>query len=605
MKKEIFKFYKLIALTALLVGMVTNSFAQNLESKEILRAMNDELKRSMKELKLDNLEKPYFIEYTIKSTKVYSQAATLGEILESKSDDVISLNVGVRVGNYDFDNSNFFDVGFSFFGSTDDEENYTRRSLPDDLTYDILRRELWLATDAAYKQSSEIYAKKIAALKNIIRKDTIPDFSKIEPKKTYDTAHISLNDNELNKSPYDFDKFKNLVMKLSGIFASFNKIYVSKVSSEYIPVRTYYVNSEGVEYIKDEFQTGLEVVAFTQTEKGIPIADHYSAYSRNPNLLPSEDSLSKAVTELATKLTYNLKTNTIDESYNGPVLVEDQAASELFAQVFAPNLVAQRQPLSEGFSIGMNNKSTAFQKKIGGRVLPEFMSIFDVPSDSKYKNTELLGYYELDDDGLQPQKLSLVENGYLKTLITERIPVKRIYKSNAHKRGGSAMYSNLFIYADPMKALSDADLKKKLLDLVKQRDLPFGLIIRKVMNQNIQQTGLMSETLGQSMYFNSQSSIPVLEAYKIFPNGREELIRSVEINSLSPQSFKDIINAGKKSYALNLLAPSVISAFMTGGSNYIPSSVICPSLLFEDMEVNPIDKDTPKPPYIAKPGSKK
>jgi hypothetical protein len=125
------------------------------------------------------------------------------------------------------------------------------------------------------------------------------------------------------------------------------------------------------------------------------------------------------------------------------------------------------------------------------------------------------------------------------------------------------------------------------------------------MNQNIQSTGLMNESFGQAMYFNSQTAIPVLEAYKIYPNGREELIRSVEINSLSTQSFKDIINAGKTTYVHNLLAPSVISAFMTGGSNYIGSSIISPSLLFEDMEINPIDKDTPKPPYITKPGTKK
>lgn len=570
--------------------------SEEINSRDILRAMKDELNRSMKELKLDKLEKPYYIEYTIRQSKIYRTEATLGDIIGNSSDDNITLNVDVRVGNYDLDNSNFFDVGFSFFGSTDDEENYTRRNLPDDLTYNILRREIWLATDAAYKQSSEVYAKKIAALKNIIRKDTIPDFSKIVVQKSYDTIPFPI---------FDTDKFVKLTKNLSSIFNAYKKIYVSKVGVEFIPTRIYYVNSEGVEYIKDEFQTGFETVAFTQNEKGIPLADHFTAYSRIPNSLPNEDSLSKAINELATKLTYSIGVKTLDESYNGPVLIENQAASEVFAQIFAPNLVAQRQPLSEGFSIGMNNKSMAFQKKIGGRVLPEFISVFDSPLDSKIKGTELLGYFKIDDDGLTTSRTTLVENGYLKTLLNERIPIKRLYQSNAHKRDGSAIFSNLFIFPDPMKTLTDTELKNKLLDLVKQRELPFGIIIRKVLDQNIQSTGLMNESFGQTMYYNSQNSVPVLEAYKIYPNGREEMIRSIEINSLSAQSFKDIIFAGKTNYVLNYLAPSVISAFMTGGSSYIGASIICPSLLFEDMEVNPIDKDTPKPPYIAKPGSKK
>jgi hypothetical protein len=593
---------KLITNKIIIIGLILFAFsfnqvlAEKINTNEILRAMNDELKRSMKELKLDNLDKPFYIEYTIRTSNYNSINASLGQILENDSRDDISLNVKVKIGDYDFNNSNFFDVGFSFFGSTDDEENYSRRALPIDLNYDILRRELWLATDAAYKQSSEVYSKKIAALKNIIRKDTIPDFSKVEPRKTFDTMPIP---------KFDSKKFVDLVTKLSSIFKTYSKIYVSKAGIEFIPVRTYYVNSEGMEYVKDEMQTGLEVVAFTQTEKGIPIADHYSAYSRNPNGLPGEDSLVKAVTDVANRLTIALKSNTLDESYNGPVIIDGQAAAEIFAQVFAPNLVAQRQPLSEGFSIGMNNKSMAFQKKIGGRVLPEFLSVFDSPGDGKIKGTELLGNYKVDDDGLSPEKLTLIENGYLKTLLTERIPVKRIYKSNARKRDGAAMYSNLFVYANPINTLSDQDLKNKLLELIKQRELPFGIIIRKVINQNILSTSLMNESFGQAMYFASQSSIPVLEAYKIFPNGREELIRSVEINALSPQSFKDIIFAGKTNYALNLLAQSVISSFMTGGSAYVGSSIITPSFLFEDMEVNPIDKDTPKPPYIEKPAAKK
>ena len=40
---------------------------------------------------------------------------------------------------------------------------------------------------------------------------------------------------------------------------------------------------------------------------------------------------------------------------------------------------------------------------------------------------------------------------------------------------------------------------------------------------------------------------------------------------------------------------------MSGGSAYIIATVITPDLLFEDLEVRPLDGDMPKPPSLANP----
>jgi hypothetical protein len=70
---------------------------------------------------------------------------------------------------------------------------------------------------------------------------------------------------------------------------------------------------------------------------------------------------------------------------------------------------------------------------------------------------------------------------------------------------------------------------------------------------------------------------------------------------LTVQSFKDIVNVGSKSYILNYLAPTVIQSFSIGTAGYISSSIISPDLLFEDMEINSNDKDTPKLPFLPPP----
>ncbi len=583
---------KLIIIIIIIASALLNLNAQYPDTKIVMSAMKDELTRSMKELKLENLQKPYYIEYQLKVMGEYNASAFLGNLTNSSSGFNYILNVSVRVGDYQFDNSNFLDIGFSFFGSTDDEERFTNRRIPEEINYDILRRQLWLATDAAYKQSSEVYSKKVASIKNLTRKDSIPDYSIVKPSKSYDTT---------NKFDFQFDYFIKLIKELSNQFSGLPQIYTSKVNFEYLPTRIYYLNSEGIEYIKDEHFSGIEAICFTQTEKGIPIAQHYSVYSRQPKNLPSKDSLRRAINEIAIKLIAKTSQSSLEDSYNGPVIVEGQAAGEIISRVFAPNLIAQREKLSEGMIASFGGRFNAFQKKIGGRVLPEFISVFDKPKELNYKSTELVGYYTIDDQGIEPKNVTLVDNGFLKTLLNDRTPIKRVMESNGHRRGGVPMFSNLFFFLDSTKTFSNQDLKKKLLELVKQRELPFGIIIRKVMNQNIFSTSLMSQTYGAISFLIDQNSIPIVEAYKIYPDGREELLKNVQINSLSHQSFKDILFGSKEIYVHNLLAQNPGGGFGSEGSAWIPSSIISPSLLFEDLEITNVDKDIPKPPFLSNP----
>src|SRR5271157_340549 len=74
----------------------------------VLRAMRDELDRSMKQLQLENLEKPYFIAYHVQDTRMLNASATFGALLAGNIGRARTLAVEVRVGSYQLDNSNFF-----------------------------------------------------------------------------------------------------------------------------------------------------------------------------------------------------------------------------------------------------------------------------------------------------------------------------------------------------------------------------------------------------------------------------------------------------------------------------------------------------------------
>jgi len=580
---------KLITLFLLFTIFIQPGFART--DDDILQAMRDEISRSLGQLKIESLDKPYYIEYKLIIRRSHIVKALYGSLTESRDIPSAQLNVGVRVGDYKFDNSNFFDFGLSFFGGGDQEESFKHRKIPIELDYNALRRELWLATDAAYKQVAETFTKKQTTLKSRLRKDTTHDFLKVKPDKHYYKEHYP---------DFDTPYFENLTKELSSIFTKYSQIDISSVGVEYLPATIYYVNSEGMEYIKNDFYTGLEIVAATQAEDGMPLANYYTAFSRSPKSLPAKDSLLTATRNVAELLAKLKNAPTLDDAYSGPIIFDRVAASQIFAQVFVPNLTTQRSQLTES-GIQDNERFTAFQNKIGGRVLPEFFDVNDKPALKYFGGTELMGNYLIDDEGVKSENVLLVKKGYLKGLLSSRVPTKRVRKSNGHQRGGAPMFSNITISSDKKHSRTYTQLKKQLLKLVKDRELPYGIVVRKLIDQNIMFTTLFRLTKGLAVGGQIRRSLPAVEVYRIYPDGHEELVRGCEAKGFTHQSFKDIINAGKTNYVLNYLAPAVTSPFMSGGSQYVMASVISTSLLFEDGEIKSVEQDFPKPPLLPSP----
>src|SRR5208283_176544 len=73
----------------------------------VMKAMRDELDRSMKQLQLEQLEKPYFISYHVQDRTSLDTSATFGALLTGSLSRARYLTVQVRVGDYKRDNSNF------------------------------------------------------------------------------------------------------------------------------------------------------------------------------------------------------------------------------------------------------------------------------------------------------------------------------------------------------------------------------------------------------------------------------------------------------------------------------------------------------------------
>src|SRR5712691_10347858 len=165
---------------AVLAGVLVVSSsvpAPQAQDSPIVTAMRDELKRSMVELRLKDEPAPYYIVYEVDDVSTLRVMARLGSLLDDTLSHSRTLYVDVRVGDYAFDSSRFVIQGRG--GGGDGSSSVT---LDDD--YDVMRRQIWLATDAAYKRAVGVFARKKAAFQNRVGVDQIPDLSREAPVET-------------------------------------------------------------------------------------------------------------------------------------------------------------------------------------------------------------------------------------------------------------------------------------------------------------------------------------------------------------------------------------------------------------------------------------
>ena len=561
-------------------------------------AMKDELARSVSQLQLQKMDKPYFIAYRMDEINQTSVSAMLGSLTQEQPSRVRLIGVEVRVGDYALDNSNYVSLRSLGAGGAGMFSSISQAPLDDN--YQQIRRDFWLATDAQYKKALEDLSAKRAALEMRKRSDDTPDFSKEGPASETEPQE---------KSQPRLDELKALVRELSAVFRNTPEIYSSSVDLEYRNYYTRYVNSEGSSFTRSQPVFKLRVYAQAQAADGLPIPDSLQFFGRNRDDLPSKDALLARISAMADRI-LKLRTASALDHYNGPVLFEGDAAGEVFSQQFAPGLMAVRTPLSDDsrFEMFFNQMMSqlgggSFLDKIGGRMLPEFLSVSDDPRLAEYKGAKLLGTSNVDDDAVNTRETKLIEHGILKTLLATRDPVRGIPHSTGSRRGWGPAPSNLVVTAD--KSLSNAELRKELLQRAKDRGLDYGIVVRRLGGGAAASFMRMAVRMAQQ---GGQGAGSMAEVYKLYPDGHEELVRGVEIAEMTPATFKDIVAVGDTPVVFtDEFIPRVGALFSLGvsaTSNVPVVSCIVPSLLFEEVTLVKTEGPFPNPPISPSPLAK-
>ncbi len=555
----------------------------------IVRAMRDEISRSLK-LTVPNLETPYFIQYLMDEAESFSVSATLGGLTSRRTDRFRNLDVSVRVGDYKFDNTNYVGSDFNF-GSRYDLERF-----PLDNTPQVLRRYFWLATDTAYKSAVEAISRKRAALRNLTMNDKLNDFAHAQPVRRLD---------ELHHLQLDENSWTNRVRSLSAIFDKFPDIQNSGVEFNAGEGGYYLVNSEGTEVRVPDRTVYLRARAAAQAPDGMTVRDAVVFQAIEAGQLPAEAEMVRGVQSLAQNVTA-LAAAPMGEDYIGPVLFEGVAGPQVFAEVLGKNLALTRRPVNEPGSRGGGNVVVSeLDGRNGARVLPESFDVVDDPTQKEWRGKPLFGTYEVDREGIEPKPLHLIEKGVLKGYLLTRQPVRGNEGSNGRARlpgpfgAATPGVSNLFVRSSETSPA--AGLKKQLLDLIALRGKPYGLIVRKMDFPSSASVEEVRRILSGSQSGSSHSvSVPIL-AYRVYPDGREELVRGLRFRGFNTRSLKDIIAIGDDLTTFEYMDNSAPFALM-GGSGYVANAaVIAPSILVDDLELHPVEEELPKLPVVPPP----
>ena len=566
----------------------------------LMRAMKDELERSLKKLQLEKLEKPYFIAYKIVDTDTTNAAATFGAVTDGAQRRTRLLSVEVRVGSYTRDNTNFFTMRLNPAGVVRVFADQGINTPLDD-NYDEIRRQLWLATDSAYKQALDDFAKKTAVLANRNRTDDSPDFFKEE---------ATTNEERTTPAVVPLDTARNLVRELSALFRSAKGIDHSAVRLTVTNTTTRFLNSEGTSYLRTAPLVHLNISADAQASDGLPITDSDSLYSRFLADLPAKEQLAHRVRTLAQRVTA-LREAKLLERYTGPVLFSGAAAAELLGQTLAPALVGLPRLVVEDprFENIFGADQGGLRERLGSRILPTFLNVTDDASRTAYRGQTLFGGYQVDEDGVRARPNQVVERGVFKNLLSSRALVAGAAASTGNRRTAGTMPSNLIVEAT--NGVTDEELKQKLIASVRERGLEFGILVRRLGNPTAPRPQgrmrVVSITIGGAGGGGGGGVPiePIVEAYKVFADGREELVRNLGIAGMTLANLKDITAASNEPFVYTgAYRNNRQNPFQAGGAIFANAplvSLAVPSLLFDELVLQRPVGEVPKLPFSAHP----
>jgi predicted Zn-dependent protease len=528
----------------------------------LLDAMSQELNRNFSALKEKADPPPYFLSYEITEQEFRSVSGNLGTVDATNAGKSRALDVSIRVGEPKLDNYHRVrnDRGQFTSGATIAYED----------NVNSVKRRLWLETDRAYRAAAERLIRiKTNTQVRVAAEDDSDDFSPEKPS-TFTQVPAKLKFNER--------AWQEKIRQYSGRFKNYPSVLTSHVSVIAQNDTRYLVNTEGSRIAHGRGFARIVISAAAKAADGTDVSSFETFEAVEDSGLPDDKVVLAAIDRVANDVSRLLKAPEAEPIVT-PAIFSGRAAGVLFHEIFGHRIEGHRQK--------DDSEGQTFTKMVGGKVLPDFLTVIFDPTRRKVGNVDLNGWYDYDDEGVKGQKITAVDKGVLKQFLMSRSPIKGFAQSNGHGRRQPGLevvsrQSNLIV--ESANAVSDAKLKQMLLDEVKKQNKPYGLYFRDI-------TGGFTTT--QRAGLQAFKVIPVI-VYKVYPDGRpDELVRGADIVGTPLASFSKILATSDKQ--------EVFNGYCGAESGSVPVSAVAPAILVSEIEVEKKAKSNDRPPLLPEP----
>ena len=534
----------------------------------LLEILNEELTYSMENLESEDGLKPYFLSYSLTDQSSWSVRAELGALYGEQKNHRRVLDVDLRVGDYSLDNTR------QLRGSSRSRGASRPRTVSSLISTDengpAIKHTLWLTTDRAFRAAIENYKRVLTNQKTQVEEESeVDDFSRERPNShSGDLARIEI----------DQKRWAERVRRVSRLAREHSLIYDSSVSVRAVANNRHMVTSEGTRLVFGKKLLRVVVSASTKAKDGMDLEQSFLFNTSDEGRLPSEEKVREAFQRVIDQV-LALREAPIVEPYAGPAILFNRASGVFFHEIFGHRIEGHRQKDV--------NEGQTFAKMVGEIILPEFLSVIDDPTLSRFGEEDLRGNYDFDDEGIPAARVSLVEDGVLKTFLMSRSPLENISLSNGHGRrepGRSVVARQGSLIVKSENRVSLTQLREMLLDECRKQGKHYGYLFQDI-------TGGFTTTSRSGP--QAFKVLPVV-VYRIFVDGRtDQLVRGVDIVGTPLACFSRILATGDDD--------AVFNGTCGAESGWVPVSAISPSILVGQIEIEKRQHSQERAPILPAP----
>jgi len=505
----------------------------------------------------------YYLAYQIADERVVSLEAEGGAITGDSDETDRILDVELRVGSPELDSTH----PLSNDPNGLNEPLARRGIVPFGSDGPAIANHLWLETDRRYREAVQALTYVRQDQLTLGKKATDPDFS-AAPAEVYIGPPATLT---FDKATWVARLKRCSERALRGAATRGSCGALFQLNTVYL------VNSEGSQIQVSWTSAQLSVSVGVKADDGEGLSRLEQAFGRTPDDLPSDAAIDKMI-ETVTRDLDALHDAPLAEPYVGPAILEGRAAGVFFHEVFGHRIEGHRQK--------DETSGKTFSSYVGKEIMPTWLSVFDDPTATTLNGLQLNGFYRFDDEAVRAQRASLVDHGKLVGFLMGRNPIAAGPVSNGHGRKQPgldpvARQGNLIVTSE--KTVERAELEKLLIEEIKKQGRPFGMVFTDI-------SGGFTNT---SAFAPQAFKVNPVMAYRIYPDGRRELVRGIDISGTPLVALQSIRAASREVETFNGVCGAE--------SGWVPVSASAPSLLLDKLEVEKAFIPPDRPPVLGAP----